>query len=279
MTRLSTLRIGYLERRHPPTHQGSVTEHVLTLLRRRGALVDVVHAEEGGHRLDLPPPWDLVVLKSGSPEALHLAAAAEAHGITSVNASEATRTARDKLATSAILRDAGLPVPRCYMAWLGPTSTWQTAARLEQLCGDSWVIKSARGWHGKGVWFGDGNGLLEQAMSLPDGPYLVTEHVDHDGDDLKVFVAGAWMDAVERRFPATSLADKRGRSAALPADVADTSRRVGQLLGLRCYGCDFVCGPVGWTLIDVNAFPGYKGAPSAPEALVDDIEVVALEAS
>jgi len=274
------MRIGYLERRHAAAHEGSITERLVPLLRQGGALVDVVHAEEGAHRVDVAPPWDLVVLKSGSAAALHLAAAAEGHGIASVNTSDATRTVRDKLATAAILRRAGLPVPRTYLAWLGTASTGTALARLAGLSGsDSWVVKSARGWHGNGVWFVKGVGLLALAMSLPEGPYLVMEHVDHSGDDLKVFVAGPWMDAIERRFPATSIADKRGRRAALPPDVAVASRRVGELLGLRCYGCDFVCGPANWTLVDVNAFPGYKGAAEAPEALVTEIESAVMCAS
>jgi len=279
MTLFSGMRIGYLERRHSMTHQGSVTEQLLPLLRQRGARVEVVHAEEAAHRVDVAPPWDLVVLKSGSAAALHLAAVAEAYGIASVNTSDATRTTRDKLSSSAILRRAGLPLPSSYLAWLGTTSTESASGRLEELSGGSWVVKSARGWHGKGVWFEQGVRLPALAESLPDGPYLVMEQVEHAGDDLKVFVAGQWMDAIQRPFPATTLSDKQGCRAALPADVAVASRRVGQLLGLRCYGCDFVSGAAGWTLVDVNAFPGYKGAPGAPEALVDEIESAAKGAS
>jgi hypothetical protein len=40
---------------------------------------------------------------------------------------------------------------------------------------------------------------------------------------------------------------------------------------LACYGCDFVRGPAGWTLVDVNAFPGYKGAVGAAAALAAEV--------
>ena len=97
------------------------------------------------------------------------------------------------------------------------------------------------------------------------------ERVPHAGNDLKVFVAGEWMTATERPFPAASYADNLGRPSPLPPGVAEVTREAGRLLGLDCFGCDFVQGPDGWTLVDVNAFPGYKGAVGAPEALAAEI--------
>jgi len=263
---LDDVRIGYIERRHPPDHQGSVSVDLTALLRSRGAAVDVVHADEGSHMLTSRPPWDLVVLKSGSAAALHLAAAAEAHGVRCVNAPEATRLARDKLASTAILRRAGLPVPHSYATWLD-----RSTALPPELGEGTWVVKAARGWHGKGVWVSAGGELSSLVASLPAGPYLLMEHVEHVGDDLKVFVASTWTAAIQRPFPATSLIAKRGRSVPLPCEVADICAQVGEQLGLLCYGCDFVAGPDGWTLVDVNAFPGYKGAEGAATALADAI--------
>ena len=103
------------------------------------------------------------------------------------------------------------------------------------------------------------------------------ERVLHTGDDLKVFIAGEWMTATERPFPAASYADKLGRPSPLPPGVAEVAREAGRLLGLDCFGCDFVKGPDGWVLVDVNAFPGYKGAIGAPEALVVEISRFASE--
>ena len=73
---LRGLRIGFIERPHPPEHRGSVTHRLIPLLRKMGALIELVHAETILHLLDTAPPWDLVVLKSGSAAAIHLAAAA-----------------------------------------------------------------------------------------------------------------------------------------------------------------------------------------------------------
>jgi ribosomal protein S6--L-glutamate ligase len=288
---LRGLRIGFIERPHPPGHRGSVTYRLIPLLRKMGALMELVHAETNLHRLDTAPPWDLVVLKSGSAAALHLAAASEAQGIPSVNRSEATRLAQDKLASAAILQRAGLPIAPVHLAWLGsgrpkapaPLSkdsdltcnAPESPHLLEEQHGEfpdyPLIVKAARGSRGAGLWSVGPGELAALAPTLPEGPYVLMERLPHAGDDLKVFVAGVWMAATERPFPAASYADKHGRPSHLLPGVAEVAREAGWLLGLDCFGCDFVKGPDGWTLVDVNAFPGYKGAVGAPEALAAEI--------
>lgn len=240
-------------------------------------MVDLVHAEEGWHRLDAAPAWDVVVLKSGSAAALHMAAAAEAWGVPCVNRSDATRLAQDKLASTAILQRAGLPVAPSHLVWFGPdtpgSSSWATLVggfddrRL--------IVKAARGSRGAGLWTVEPGGLAALTPQLPAGSYLLMDWVPHQRDDLKVFVAGDWAAAIERPFPATTLAAKQGRPVPFPDGVADVTREIGRLLGLSCFGCDFVDGPGGWTLVDVNAFPGYKGAATAADAIATEIGRVA----
>jgi ribosomal protein S6--L-glutamate ligase len=294
-------RIGLLERRHPPGYLGALVDRLLPLLRAEGARVDLVHAEHGLHRLDTPPPWELVVLKSGSVAALHLAAAAESWGIPSINGSEATRLAQDKLASATVLQRAGLPIAPAHLAWLNPDlpgcgasgprgaderrashdlreEGLPFAERLDEISGRPLVVKSARGSRGAGLWTIEAGELRGLAVRLARGPYLLMEKIPHAGDDLKVYVAGGWMTAIDRPFPAESLQDKLGRPAGIPEEVAAATREAGRLLGLTCFGCDFVEGPDGWTLVDVNAFPGYKGAEGAPEALVAEISRAVREA-
>jgi ribosomal protein S6--L-glutamate ligase len=296
---LRGLRIGFIERLHPPGHQGSVTCRLIPLLRKMGALIELVHAETNLHRLDTTPPWDLLVLKSGSAAALHLAAAAEAQGIPSVNRSEATRLAQDKLASAAILQRVGLPIAPVHLAWLGsgivpsksparrsngpvltrnaPEGSHLHKEEHGELPDCPLIVKAARGSRGVGLWSVGPGGLPALAPTLPEGPYLLMERVPHTGDDLKVFIAGEWMVATERPFPAASYSDKLGRPSPLPPGVAEVAREAGRLLRLDCFGCDFVKGPDGWVLVDVNAFPGYKGAIGAPEALAVEISRLASE--
>jgi ribosomal protein S6--L-glutamate ligase len=265
-------RVALLEREHPRSHRGAIAGPLVTALRNRGLAVQIVHAETGLHRLDRRPAWDLVVLKSGSAAALHLAAAAEAYGIPSVNSAEATRLAQDRLAAMAILLQAGLPVPPARLAWLAAGRRPPTTERPV-------IVKAARGSQGAGLWEAAAGELEPLAERLPPGPYLVMEHAEHAGDDLKVFAAGAWLAAIERPFPARTLAEKRGRPLPVPAEAAEVARAAGELLGLTCFGCDFVRTADSWRLVDVNAFPGYKGAAGAPAALAAAVARAAREAA
>lgn len=264
---LAGARVGLLERPHPPGHQGALVDRLAPALLSAGADVQIVHAERGEHRLDVAPPWDLVVLRSESAAALHVAAAAQAWGIPSVNSAAATRMAQDKLVVALMLQGAGLPVAPSWATWFDPATAEVPTALDERAL----VVKAVRGTQGVGIWPVDAGGLSELRTRLPDGPYLVMEKVEHFGDDLKVYAAGDWLTAIERPFPARSLAEKLGRAVALPPEVADATRRAGELLGLTCFGVDFVQGADGWVMVDVNAFPGYKGAEGIIEALVAEI--------
>ena len=275
---LAGRHVGFFERPHPPGYRGALADDLVPLLRDYGARVNVVHAEQGFHRLDEPPPWDLVVLKSGSAAALHLASAAEAWGVACLNASEATRLAQDKLASAALLQRAGLPIAPGRLAWLGADVAGPGGTdRIVHLADRPLVVKAARGSQGAGLWRVGAGELAAVAPTLPEGPYLLMEWVPHTGDDLKIFVAGPWLAAIERPFPAKTLEEKHGRPVPIPEPVREATHEAGRLLGLSCYGCDFVRGPTGWMLVDVNAFPGYKGAAGAPEALAAEIARVAAE--
>ena len=137
------------------------------------------------------------------------------------------------------------------------------------------MLKDARGSQGAGVRWVDVADLPGELEALPAGPYLVMADVPREGEDLKVFVAGDAVSAIWRPFPATDLAAKRGRPADLPPPVRAATLATGAALGLECFGCDFVLGPDGPVLVDVNAFPGYKGVDAVPgvlRAIADRVE-------
>lgn len=283
---LTGLRVAVLERPHPPGHRGALVDVLLPALAATGADVRLVHAESGTHRLDVRPDWDLVVLKSGSAAALNLAAAAQAWGVPCVNTPQATRLTRDKLTSTAVLRRAGLPVPASWGLWsAGPgagrdSDADGTAALLDGVRAvpglHRVVVKAARGSQGVGVLWSDVDDLPATLAALPAGQYLVMADVPRTGDDLKVFVAGRRAEAILRPFPARDLAAKLGRPADVPADVLEATMTAGRALGLECFGCDFVLGPDGWALVDVNAFPGYKGVDAVPGVL-EALEARVLE--
>jgi ribosomal protein S6--L-glutamate ligase len=44
-------------------------------------------------------------------------------------------------------------------------------------------------------------------------------------------------------------------------------RRCGEVFGLDLYGVDLVKTPKGYSVIEVNCFPGYKGVPQGGERI------------
>ena len=260
-------RVAVLERKHPPGHAGALVERLVPALMARGAAVALVRPSAGALRIDQRPGCDLALLKSGEAVALHAAAAAEAWGVPVINTTAATRLAQDRIAWAIALQGTG-SMPTCAPLWIaggGREPRIPTAARsLERL-----VVKSRRGSRGEGLWHVRGRDLCGLARRLPAGPYVVMEWVGHEGEDLKVYVAGDWVGAIRRPFPASSLAEKRGRRVEIDGDVRRIVRDVGTRLGLHLYGCDLVAGPDGWRLVDVNAFPGYKGVDEAADAIAD----------
>jgi ribosomal protein S6--L-glutamate ligase len=269
MTALRGITVGLVEHADVLTSRPSLVHELVPTIRRRGAQVRVVLDHEP-MRLDTSPEWDVTLLRSGSQAALHLAAAAEGFGICSLNGAEATRLAQDKLATTAVLARAGLPLPP---AWLVPLDASSPPARELPARRGEVLLRAAGGSGGAGLWRTTWDALPSTLTPrLPSGAYVATDLLTPDGDHLKVLVAGSWVRAIRRPFPARTLEEKRGRAVIVPADVRQVARRAGTLLGLRCYACDFVATPDAWRLVDVDAFPGYKGADGAAEAIAAELE-------
>lgn len=249
---------------------GRLTDRLVPLLERLGARMWLRDVTRETVRLDEPPTWDLTVLKSSSAAALHVAAAAEGWGVPCLDPTGSVRIARDRIATWTALDGAGVPLAPWRAAWIGngPISS----AFAEDRAGGDLVdgpifVKAARGSRGRGIWTVAAGELRTQVARIPSGPYLLMAQIPHDGPDLKVYVAGDWVGGLERCYPAETLEQKRGRRVGLSLDVIAATRRVGAVLGLSLYGCDFVRGADGWQLVDVNPFPGYKGIDEAADAI------------
>jgi ribosomal protein S6--L-glutamate ligase len=82
-----------------------------------------------------------------------------------------------------------------------------------------------------------------------------------------VYVVGTQTWAISRRFPARTLEEKFGAPAAISATIRDVALAAGAALGLELYGVDFLVAGEHFWVVDVNAFPGYKGVLEAPAAV------------
>ncbi len=92
-----------------------------------------------------------------------------------------------------------------------------------------------------------------------------------DGWDRKLFVVGRYVHGTLRRWPARSLTEKLGRPLHPDAELTALALAAGRVFGLCDYGVDVIDGPDGPVIVDVNAFPGFKGVPAALDLLFDHL--------
>ena len=241
----------------------STTEETVRLLRDGGAEVELIVPEAKAWDLArTQPKHDLYVLKSKTRVTLRVAGAMAANGARCINSYESSRLAKDKVLHTALLAREGVPLPR----------SWAVASRagLEELlerreC-KAFLAKPPNGSMAKGicrlVGVDDlaGAGARAVIAALDEQrPLLVMEEVPSDGTDLKLYVVGAWVTAIRRPFPARTEAEKRGEPAEVPAHVKAAALACGQALGLELYGVDVLTHSGCFWVVDVNAFPSYKG--------------------
>lgn len=254
-----------------------VTQQVVAGLTARGALVDLIVPENRVWSLsDLDPRHDLYVLKSESALALSLAGALSVGGGVILNDYHAVNLVRDKLATMAVLGGSGIPVPETYATG--------SAALLQPLLktGPLW-LKPYRGTKGVGVQRLASSGDFDPDLRCEDPyglplPLFAQREFPSNGRDLKVYVVGNRMWAIERPFPALTAEDKAGRAVDLPQQIREAALACGRVLNLELYGVDFLVSEARFAVVDVNSFPGYKGIEEAPEALTEYIYGRAVKA-
>jgi len=173
------------------------------------------------------------------------------------NTVAATALARDKTATEKALGVGGVPRP--------PTVTVGSWAAVCSLASAGpVVVKPFAGSRGAGVVDG---GSLPKREPFP-GPFVVQDRVDGDGLDRKLYVVGETVRGVFRKWPPRTLADKRGTPFDPNEEERELALATGRALGLELYGVDVLYDCDGPVVVDVNAFPGYKGVPDAAGLLV-----------
>lgn len=247
-------RVCFLLGRAPG--DGSVLPATVERLRRADAEVFVEVCDGSNLPFALLETMDLVVLRALPSASLVAASALAAPCCNSVPSSLA---ARQKVVGTALLAAAGVAAPATVVR-----QRW--AEVLAEARARPVVVKAAAGSRGEGVRFLPGAPADGPPPWPP--PHLVQDRIDHDGVDRKLYVVDDHVTGVLRRWPPHSLADKRGQHFEPGPELADLAHRAGRALGLEVFGVDVVVTPDGTPLVvDVNAFPGFKGVPGADRLL------------
>jgi ribosomal protein S6--L-glutamate ligase len=269
----------------PPRSQTSVTYDVIKGLERGGADLDIVTERSG--LIDLERfrfDYDLYLFKSHSPLAESLAAAAHFRGAQLINEYPPTMKVRDKILTCTMLLQAGIPTPRTFVT--DSIETLRPVVREMPI-----VVKPYRGRRGAGIEVcmdeaqfdalvarraasaddEDDGGGGEDGTALGERLVFAQEYQEHEPFDYKAYAVGDYVHAIKRVFPATTKAEKEGTPVGDDPELADLVRRCGKLFGLELYGVDLVKTPKGFSVIEVNCFPGYKGVPEGGARISDFI--------
>jgi ribosomal protein S6--L-glutamate ligase len=234
-----------------PPGPASVLHDVQARLRAAGVTLTTVVEPDGDG-----PDADLLVLKDlGAATLEALAGRARSGDVDCCNDAAATARSLDKVAVGRVLRAAGLRVPAEVVL-----DDWDEVRRAA--AGGRVVVKPGTGSQGEGVLLLDGPAPL--APPTP-GPWLVQEHVAGDGLDRKCYVVDDAVDVVLRTWPAP--ADRSGRPAEVDPALRSVALRTAAALELEVCGVDVLDTADGPVVVDVNAWPGFKGVPLAAERL------------
>lgn len=205
---------------------------------------------------------DLVVHRGLGARDEPVLAALHGRGVPLCNPWAGTHALLDRRRWSPLLHDADLPAPA-----LTGFDTW---AELLLAVDTEVVVKAASGT-GRGATV-----LSGDAASLPDdapfeGPFLVEPLLRHDGTDRKLYVAGSSVRAL--RKPSTLAAGHVTAGDPFDPDegLRDLALRVGDALGVHLYGVDVVLTDAGPVVVDVNAFPGFRGVDGADLLVADHV--------
>lgn len=204
---------------------------------------------------------DLYLLKSGTETALSLAGALAARGARIINPYPVAAACRDKIVQTQVLTSAGLPVPQ---SWLATDPTRLVA----QLADGPLIVKDPRGSRGHGLHVVHSP---DELRGLGSGPWLVMRYHQPEGPDLKLYRIGDEVFCVERPFPARTYGEKCGRLLTVSAEVEEIVRQCGVAFGIEIYGVDVIRHGGALWVVDMSAFPGFKGVPEAGRRIADHV--------
>lgn len=219
-------------------------------------------------------PADLYLLKSHAPQALELAHVLEQDGKRVVNSWSSSLACQDRMLMTEQMRKAQLPWPR----------TWSFSTLAEALRDPavldtySWplIIKSRYSHRGDLVGKLDHPAEL-QALTADwsQEPIVFQEFLAGDGWDNKLWVIDQHVFAARRRTPLEANASKQDfpiPEHELPSEWRQLALAIGHAFKMPLYGVDILITEKGPLIVDVNAFPGFRGVPGASEALVELVE-------
>jgi len=248
--------------------------HTVQLLDVRG-----LNSVEAVKKAQAQPLADLYLLKSHAPQALEVAHYLEKHKRLVINSWWSSLTCQDRVLMSQYMRKANLPWPTTqhYVSLARLLAQPDSLARLTFPL----IVKSHYSHRGDLVAKVD---IVEQLQALAgqwsQEPIILQEYAQSDGWDSKLWIIDQEVFAARRRTPLDANASKEDiplTAEELPSDWRDIALEIGRVFNLRLYGVDLLLTTHGPIIVDVNAFPGFRGVPGATTALVHLVQCLLTE--
>jgi ribosomal protein S6--L-glutamate ligase len=202
---------------------------------------------------------EILVARGRSEALLELLGRAEAAGVPTVNPRAAVAAVLDKAEMARALAAAGVPTPDTRV---GALDAIARASRPEDF---PMVVKPIFGDNARGVRVVTSRDELAR-LPWSEPLALAQPFIPSDGDDLKLYVAGASVWAVKKASP---IAGRGGGARLVPSTPAleALALRCGQVFGLELFGVDCIETPRGPVVIEVNDFPNYTGIDGVDDRL------------
>ncbi len=223
----------------------------------------------GGENLDTVGAVLVRIIPAGSLEqiifrvdALHRL---EERGIRVMNSPGTIERTVDKFWTTALLEQAGLPVPETVVC-----ERPDDAMEAFRAMGDV-IVKPLFGSMGLGMVRVSDDEIafrVWRALEAIGAVYYVQRTIDHGGCDVRAFVVGGRViGAIERRAPGWRTNLARGgvaRPVTIRSDWTDLALRAAHAVGAEYAGVDLLPARDGTTyVVEVNGIPGWRGLQEA----------------
>jgi [lysine-biosynthesis-protein LysW]--L-2-aminoadipate ligase len=273
MASCPTLKIGVL------CSRVRVEEKMLfTALRERSVNYDHIDAREVTFELSssdssIQSEYDAVLVRCLShSRAYYLTRWLDGLGVPAVSPHHTVATCGDKMLTSAVLQEAGVPIPRVVVAF-----TPETALESIEKMGYPVVLKPVHGsWGRLLARVNDrdaAEAILEHKATL--GGYIhsvfyIQEYVDKPGRDIRTLVIGDEVVCAVYRCSAHWITNTARGGEPLPCplthEIADLSLKAAQAVGGGIVAVDLLETAGGQLLVnEVNHTPEFHGAMQATE--------------
>lgn len=231
-----------------------------------------------GHEIDVLQPYaavtsltdlsltkyDAYVLKTVSDgPGLTILEAAEAVGIPTINNSRAIRLVRDKAVAVAFAQARGLPIPTTYFVG-HPRALPGVPEDIYPV-----VVKPSNGTSMQDIHLVRTPEEMRQIKVDERSHYLAMHYVENTGCDIKLYVTGQEVHAVQKSSPL----HREVQELEIPVtrEMLKIARRVGQFFGLDLYGVDVLETPQGLVIVDINDFPSFYGVPRKVSSVAEYI--------